>query len=127
MKTQIHGILDYVTVIFLLISPMLFGMKDGAAVFTVALATVHFILTVFTNFSLGVFKVIPFKIHGLIEIIVAVALTVVAFLFKTSGDNASFYFYLGFSVVLFCVWLLSDYNAAPHQVINEETEERMLS
>ena len=104
-----HGVLDYVTVVFLLVSPTLFEMHTAGSVFTYVLATIHLILTLLTDFRAGVFKIIPLRIHGLIEIFVAVGLVGVALWFKNSGDNVSFYFYLVFAVVLLIVWLLSDY------------------
>ena len=109
LSPRTHGVLDYITVLFLLISPQIFGMQGTAASFTIALGIVHLVLTSFTNFPMGIFKIVPFKWHGIIEIIVAITLIGVAFYFKTGGDSVSFYFYIGFSVVLFFVWLVSNY------------------
>ena len=105
----IHGVLDYFTVLLLLMSPTLFGMSHTGSVFTYTLATIHLILTLFTDFPAGVFRIVPLRVHGLIEITVSIGLVCVAALFKTSGDNFSFYFYLVFAGVLLTVWFLSDY------------------
>ena len=109
LSPKLHGILDYVTVIVLAVSPLLFDMKPYAAIFTYALAFIHLMLTLFTNFEMGVFRVVPLYIHGIIEISVSVLLVVVSFLFLIYHDNTSFYFYLIFAVVLFVVWGVSDY------------------
>lgn len=113
LSSKIHGILDYVTVVFLLSAPPLFDMMSVAATFTYALGIVHLVLTIFTRFELGIIKLVPLKIHGFIEILVAVALVAVAFFFRSAEDNIAFYFYLVFAIVLFIVWLLSDYKAQP--------------
>jgi hypothetical protein len=105
----VHGILDYLTVLSLLISPSLFEMQVRGLRFTYVLASVHLVLTLFTDFKAGPFKLIPFKIHGLIEIIVSISLIGIAIWFRASGDNVSFYYYLIFSVVLFIVWAASEY------------------
>ena len=112
ISALVHAVIDYATVLLLLIAPAMVGMKTVGVTFTYVLAIVHLVLTLVTDFKGGVFRLVPFKIHGLIEIIVAVLLVGVAVWFKTSGDNVSFYFYLIFSIVLFIVWGLSDYRRA---------------
>jgi len=107
-----HGILDYATVLFLVVSPSLFGMEPPGSYLTHALAVVHLILTFTTDFPAGVLKIIPLRIHGLIEVTVSILLLAVAITFKILGYPVSFYFYLVFSVVLFMVWTVSDYKIA---------------
>ena len=116
LSPRVHGVLDYLTVLFLLFSPSLFNMQTTGSEFTYVLAIVHLILTAITNFPVGVFKVVPLKIHGLIEIVVSITLIAVAVWFKRSGDDISFYYYLIFAFVLFIVWLISDYKPASHEM-----------
>jgi len=104
-----HGILDYVTVLFLFISPSLFRMETPGSALSYALAVVHLFLTLFTDFPAGILKIIPLRIHGLIELIVAIGLLVVAISFRILDYTVSFYFYLIFSVILFIVWAVSEY------------------
>ena len=109
ISPRLHGVLDYVTILFLGLSPFLFQMNHAARVFTFALAIVHLSLTLLTDFDLGVFKVIPLKIHGTIEVTVSAVLVFIAFLFRNWEDQTSFYYYLVFSMALFLVWLTSSY------------------
>jgi len=103
-----HGIIDYAVVLFLLSSPLLFGMGGLLAIFTYALGAVHLLLTLLTDFSVGVIKLIPLPIHGLIELAVGAALIVVAFtLFKHDVLGNTFYTAFGAAVIL--VFLLTDY------------------
>ena len=120
LSPRVHGILDYFTVLFLLLSPSLFDMQTPGSVFTYVLAIVHLILTLLTDFPAGVFKVVPLKIHGLIEIIVSIALIAVAVWFRRSGDNVSFYFYLIFAIILFIVWTTSDYKSGLREIVEKE-------
>ena len=105
---RLHGIIDYVLVLFLLLSPTLFNMDNLLASFTYSLGIVHLLITICTSFSMGFFKLIPFPAHGLIELVVGVALIIVAYtLFRTSETGNLFYTALGSAILL--VWLLSDY------------------
>jgi hypothetical protein len=109
LSPKLHGILDYITVVFLLLSPSLFPMHSYATIFTYSLAFVHLALTLLTNFKLGVFRLIPFYAHGVVEIFVSIALMPVSYLFFLYDDRTSFYFYLIFAIVLLVVWLLTPY------------------
>ena len=109
LSPEVHGILDYVTVLFLFVSPNLFEMERPGSVLSYALAIVHLLLTLSTNSPVGVLKIISLRIHGLIELIVSIGLLTVAISFKILGYSVSFYFYLIFSVFLFIVWVASEY------------------
>ena len=116
ISSRVHGILDYFTVLFLLFSPSLFDMQTTGSVFTYVLAIVHLILTVLTDFPAGAIKIIPLKLHGLIEIMVSIALIFVAVWFRSSGDNVSFYYYLIFAIILFIVWTASEYKSPLREI-----------
>ena len=109
LNSKIHGIIDYAVVLFLWLSPTLFSLPSLAANFTYLLGGIHLILTVLTNFEMGIIKVIPFKIHGLIELIVSIALVGVAFYLGRVEGNLPQYFYLGFAAAVFATWAVTDY------------------
>jgi hypothetical protein len=109
ISSKMHGILDYFTVLFLLAAPTIFKMEGSLCTFTYVLAGVHLMLTALTNFEPGIFKVIPFRIHGVIELIVSVALIAVAFWFSSNGSDLGFYFYIGLAIVILIVFLLTDF------------------
>jgi len=109
ISPKTHGILDYLTVIFLFAAPTLFKMEGSLCTFTYTLAGIHLLLTALTNFEPGVFKVIPFRIHGMIELIVSVALVAAAFWFNSNESELGFYFYVGLAIVILIVFLLTDF------------------
>ena len=112
INSKIHGMLDYALVVLLFLSPTLFSLGSITSTFTYVIASIHFILTLCTDFELWVFKIIPFKIHGIIEIIVAIALVCIAFYLGSIEGSASKIFYLCFAVVVFIAWLITDYKNA---------------
>lgn len=109
ISSRFHGILDYLTVIFLFAAPTLFKMEGTIATFTYALAGIHFVLTALTNFEFGLIKVIPFAIHGLIEMVVAVVLAAIAFWFNYKGSELGFYFYIGLALIILIVFIFTDF------------------
>ena len=108
ISPKIHGIIDYLVVVFLLASPTIFGFTGLLATFTYALGGVHLLLTILTAYSAGLIKVIPLALHGLIEFVVGVVLIVLAYtLFK--DDVAGKLFYIVFGTVVLLTWLVTDY------------------
>ncbi len=113
ISSRVHGYLDYATVLFLLAAPSLFHMDGTLATFTYSLAGIHFVLTALTAFEVGLLKVIPFRIHGLIEFVVAIALAGVGLWFRSAQNNLGFYFYVSLAIVIMIVFLLTDFKGAP--------------
>ena len=109
LNSSIHGIIDYLVVIFLLASPSLFNLSEDIALYTYILAGVHFGLTILTNFKYGIIKVIPFKVHGIIEYVVGAALIAAAFILNLEGVDKTFT--IGFGVAVLVTALITNYKS----------------
>lgn len=108
-----HGILDYILVIFFLLAPSLFTLTPTVGIISYLLGVIHLMLTLFTNFSLGIKKIIPFRIHGFIELVVAVILIAMPALM---GESLTFYdslFFIITGAVILIIWILSRYKQTP--------------
>jgi hypothetical protein len=112
LSAKIHGILDYVVVAFLLASPTIFNLPSLTAIFTYILGFVHLTLTVLTDFPAGLIKIIPLKVHGIIELIVSITLVGVAFVLGDAEGSIAKYFYLGFAAAVFVTWVITDYKGS---------------
>lgn len=110
LNSKIHGAIDYIFVLFLWVSPSIFGLQEKATLLTYLLGAIHLIVTVITNFEFGLIKILPFKIHGWIELIVSFALVGVAFYLGSVEGELSRNFYFAIAVLVFLTWLLSDYS-----------------
>jgi hypothetical protein len=112
LNSKLHGIIDYAVVVFLWLSPTMFNLPEYTSWVTYAVGSVHFTLTLLTHFEVGVFKVVPLKIHGLIELVVSIALVIVAFYLGNLEGALSKIFYLLFAAAVFITWLISDYSTS---------------
>ena len=79
---RLHGWLDDLVAATYLLGIVLLGLAGAARTVAMAGAAVHFLLTRFTNYPQGTFKLIPFRTHAFIELgegigvlVAAVALT----------------------------------------------------
>ena len=107
IKPLLHGYLDYLTAAVFLLSPSLLALTDAARQLAYVLGSIYLVMTLITNFPLGVLKIIAFRIHGRIESLLGPALLLGHFMFK--NDNVSHNFYLTISIAIIALRLLTDY------------------
>lgn len=109
-----HGVLDYVTVVAFALAPTVLGFSGLPATICYVLAAVHLVLTLVTAFGAGLAKVVPFHLHGVIELVVSLVLIVLPWLLGFASVPAARWFFVGAGVVIFVVWLLTAYRPHGH-------------
>src|SRR5271156_6882118 len=98
---KIHGIIDYLFVVYLLVSPTLFAMEPKPTRVTYAVAAVYLFLNIITNYKLGIVKLLPFGVHGLAELVIGVALIIIGFgYFRTNVAATQFYTWFASAVLV---------------------------
>jgi len=112
ISSRAHGILDYMTVVLFALAPTLFDLTGTAATLAYALAAVHLVMTLITAFPMGVVRVVPFRVHGIVELLVAISLMGIG-MFNYGLEQTAGLFYLLFGLVILVVWLLSSYREVP--------------
>lgn len=100
---RIHAFLDYPVAISLIVLPYLLGLGESnpiALYLSIATGIAAFILTILTNHHLGLIRIIPYKIHLLVDLIVAIVFIASPFIFSFKGIDACFYWLNGASVLI---------------------------
>lgn len=108
ISARAHGVIDYLTVALFALAPTLFGLTGTAATLAYALAAVHLVMTLITNFPMGVAGVVPLRVHGIVELLVAMSLMGIG-MFNFGTDTTAGLFYLLIGLVILVVWVLSSY------------------
>lgn len=111
LNASIHGILDYATVIAFASAPTLLGFSGPAAMLAYLLAAVHLAMTVLTDMPLGVAKIIPMRIHALVEMLVGPTVIAAALLAPSLVMGAQGFF-VASGIAICAIWFLSDYAPA---------------
>ncbi|MEZ4817525.1 MAG: hypothetical protein R2776_06105 [Flavobacteriaceae bacterium] len=99
---QIHAYLDYPVAIALMALPYLLGLgnSNAAALYlSVIVGVAALVLTVFTNHQLGLVRVIPYKIHLLVDGLVGFVFVLAPFIFSFQGLDALYYWIFGGTVL----------------------------
>jgi len=111
ISARVHGVLDYAIVAAFLNAPMVFGFRGTvAAVVAYWLCGLHLLMTGCTDFPPGVFKWIPFKVHGAIDLVAGVFLLVAPWVFGFSGIGPARNFFVAMAIIAFIVVALTDYS-----------------
>ena len=115
---QIHAFLDYPVALALIGLPYLLGLGESnplALQLSVATGVAAFILTILTDHQLGVIRVIPYKIHLIVDFLVAIVFIIAPFVLSFEGLDA-YYYWLNGIAVLFVVTVPAMATRAPRVV-----------
>lgn len=87
ISTKVHGILDYLMGIVLILLPFLFDFPEGAAtVLPIVLGAGTIVYSLMTNYEYGLMKLIPMKTHLSIDLMAGLLLLLAPWLFGFAGE-----------------------------------------
>lgn len=109
LSPRAHGFVDFLVVIAFLAAPRVLGFEGAPATIARVLAGVHLVLTLATDFPLGLLRVVPFPLHGLLEFGVALALLAMPWLAGFAEIESAKTFYLASGASIFLVFTITDY------------------
>lgn len=113
LPAKIHGIGDYGSGLALILVALLVGGSGEAVATGVVIGAVLLVVSVLTDYPLGIIRVVPFKVHSAGDYLGALALIAAPFVLgfnDTDGGLTAFYVAVG--VVLIAVSLITDYDDA---------------
>ena len=114
LNARFHGYLDLVTVAVFVVAPFFFGLGGYVAAVAWGLAVVHLAMTLLTRFPLGIVKVIPFPVHGIVELVVgAVLVLAMPRLLLAGPGSPARTFFTGAGFAILAVWALTRYRETP--------------
>lgn len=98
----IHSWLDYPVAALLIILPFALGLGESnpaALWLSVATGIAALILTIFTNHQTGLIRVVPYRVHMAVDLVVGLSFLAAPFVFGFAGLDAAFYWLNGLAVV----------------------------
>lgn len=111
LDARIHGVLDLGLVVIFLLAPLVYGLGGSPAAIAYALAIVHLVVTLLTRFPMGIRKVIPFVVHGILELIVGVFLVILPTIAGYGPGSPARRFYTIVGAVILILWALTAYRS----------------
>ena len=99
---RMHAFLDYPVAIALIVLPFLLGLGTSnniALTLSVVTGVAAFVLTVLTDHHLGVFRLVSYQFHLIVDFLVAIAFVSAPFIFSFEGIDAYYYWINGIAVL----------------------------
>lgn len=112
LSPKVHGFFDYATALLLAFAPSLFTFGGVAAGICYVLALGLLGISLITAYPLGVTKVVPFTVHGIMEAVIAPVLIVGPWLFGFANVPSARNFFLAVGIGLGILFLVTNYKAA---------------
>jgi len=97
-----HAYLDYPVALILMVAPFLLRLGNShplALWLAVSTGAAAFLLTLFTDHKLGVFRVLPYSVHLGVDFLVGVVFLLAPIVFGFTGLDALFYWANGAAVL----------------------------
>ncbi len=105
----LHGAIDYLAVLIFAAAPAVIGLSGWPAVLSYALAGIHLLMTLLTDFPAGAIKFVAVTLHNWVERTVGPVLIILALVpFNGATQNARFFFGI-MGVVILIVERLTAY------------------
>jgi hypothetical protein len=112
LNPAVHGLLDYVLAAAFLLLPAVLGFSPGAATVSHIIGIAYAGVSLLTKYPLGLLKLIPFPVHGVLESIMAGAWIVLPWMLGFQDDSVARTFFMIAGVGLLLVAALTDYKAS---------------
>lgn len=99
---RIHAYLDYPVAVALMGLPFVLGLGNSnplALQLSIGTGIAAFILTLLTDHHLGVYRVIPYKGHLVVDALVGIVFVIAPFVFSFQGLDAYYYWINGAAVL----------------------------
>ncbi len=110
ISSEAHAALDYLTVVIFALAPTVIGLTGTSAMISYGLAVVHLSMTLVTDMPFSPVKILPIRLHALVELAVGPVLVIGGSLLELPAPARMFFIAMG--VIIFAVWLLSSYSHA---------------
>ena len=125
ISARLHGVLDYALVAVFLNAPLVFGFRHTtASAVAYWLTGIHLLMTGVTDFPLGAFKWIPFKIHGAIELVAGLFVLSAPWILAFSDIAPARNFFVAAGIIILIVAALTDYASRVELPLREPGDRR---
>jgi hypothetical protein len=119
-----HGVIDYATTATLVAAPRLMKMPERAVRSADALAIAYTTLSAMTDYPLSAKKVVPFKAHGAVELVIGAALPMVPWMLGFSEHRRARDMFIGLAGFSMVVAMLTDWDKKSERLARRRHKRR---
>ncbi|KUG06386.1 SPW repeat domain-containing protein [Solirubrum puertoriconensis] len=113
LSPSAHGVLDYIVSMFFLLAPLLFDLQHPFSTAFYVLGAGYLVVALLTDYPLGWMRIIPFPMHGAMELVSGLAFIALPFIFGFSdSEPVARNLFIGSGIMFVMSWLITDWKAA---------------
>ncbi|QJX46238.1 hypothetical protein HMJ29_04495 [Hymenobacter taeanensis] len=120
MSPAAHGVVDIAFITTLTMAPIMFDLVPAVDIACFVMAGGYLLVTLLTDFKLGLIKVIPFPVHGWLDLLTGLALLVAPFLFDFKAGSAERNLFWVLGVVSVVTWFITDWKANTRSLMTDQ-------
>jgi len=110
ISPRMHGVLDYSTLLTTVAAARLLDFSRPAARTALGWAAGYGVLSALTDYPLAVRRTVPFRVHGAVDVALALALPAAPWVMGFSRDRRARNFFLGLTALTAVVTALTDWS-----------------
>ena len=119
-----HGFLDYALAILLLSAPAKVGFAGVQSKWAYIFGGTLAVMAILTRYPLGIVKVVGLRIHGAIELLIAICLIAAPWYGNFSRGVLSRNFYVMLGVLMLVLWFLTDFRGVRDRLPAARSDDR---
>ncbi|UOG74407.1 hypothetical protein MTX78_20090 [Hymenobacter tibetensis] len=104
-----HGVVDVMFITFLAMAPIMFDLEPAVDTACFVMVGGYLALTLLTDFKMGLIRLVPFPIHGWLDLLTGIALLAAPFLFHFPAGSAERNLSWVLGAVSVVTWLITDW------------------
>ena len=108
-----HTIVDLLFCAVTAMAPGIFGFGGFPANLCFVVAFAYLVFSLLTNTPTSPARVIPFRVHGMVEIVAGLALLAAPWMFNFANIDRAKWYFVGAGIVTFIVWSLTQWREEP--------------
>lgn len=114
-----HGVVDVMFITVLAMAPILFDLEPAIDTACFVMAGGYLLLTLMTDFKLGLIRIVPLQIHGWLDLLTGIALLAAPFLFKFPQASAERNLFWILGAVSVITWFVTDWKNQAHSMMTD--------
>jgi hypothetical protein len=115
-----HGIIDIAFITVLTMAPIMFDLAPAVDIACFVMAGGYLLVTLLTDFKMGLLRVIPFPIHGWLDLLTGIALLAAPFLFNFPAGSSERNLFWLLGVVSVVTWFITDWKANTRSMMTDQ-------
>jgi hypothetical protein len=114
-----HGVIDVAFIVVVAMAPIVLELEPAVDTACFVMAGGYLVLTLLTDFKMGLIRLVPFPVHGWLDLLTGIALLAAPLLFRFPQGSAERNLSWVLGAVSVVTWLITDWKAQTRSMMTD--------